>query len=461
MAGHSIHIALLATAMAIATPATAHDAPPIHYAITVGTQGTLDIQASTLIDDSGTLALTAPSPGADDVRIDRGRVDISAPGRWVVHATPGDVVTLAWRPRRSTHPDTIGYDTWQSVLVRPDAIVASGQAMFALPEDVEGRTATVQWTVPADWPVSTTLVQGAQSMRQVDLSGFMAGARLATETRDLGDATLRVSSIDASRDDASATADAIAAAVRRIVPMKRRHDLTVNLVGMSDAFAALSTSALPLGAMSYRTHGMSPGIERARLVLATVQPDDADSDAATAWYGQGFAAWRAMAMVRFSIEPSDAARMLDETTVRYGDSPFRRAPNARVAAEFGTSPDLRRMAAARGELFAWLVDARIREATAGAASLHDALAKMPDDPADPGEALVHAVAAVGGGDIAPIYRRYIVDGDLLQVPRDVFGACFNVGTVADWEGWQTQHVFAKAGCGVGAANPVADAHPSP
>jgi len=308
--------------------------------------------------------------------------------------------------------------------------------------------------------VSSTLVRGAQSMRQVRLSGFMAGAHVATETRELGNATLRVSSIDTSRDDTGATADAIAA-VTRIVPVKQRHDLTVNIVGMKDTRFSLSTTTLPSGAMSYHSRNMSPGIERARLVLAAVENDDAHIDAATAWYRQGFAAWRAMTMVRALIEPADVARMLDETTVRYGDSPFRRVSNARVVAEFDTSPDLRRMAAARGELFAWLVDARIREATSGAASLQDALARMPDDPADPGEALVHAVAAIGGGDIAPAYRRYIVDGELLQVPRDVFGACFNVGTVADWSGWQIQHVYAKVGCGVGAVNPVADAHLSP
>lgn len=461
MAGHSIRIALLATAMAIATPATAHDAPPIHYNITIGAQGEVDLKATTPIDDSGTLALTAPWPSADDIHIDRGRVDTSAPGRWIVHATPGDVVTLTWRPRRSTHPDTLGYDTWQSVLVRPDAVVAAGQAMFALPDDVGTRMATVQWNVPAEWHVSTTLVQGEQSLRQVKLSGFMAGAHVATTTRDLGGATLRVSSIDGSRDDATATADAIAAAVTRIVPVKRRRDVTVNIVGMKDTYFSLSTSTLPSGAMSYHSRNMSPGIERARLVLAAVENDDADIDAATAWYSQGFAAWRAMAMVQPLIAPADLARMLDETTVRYGDSPFRRVPNARVTAEFGTSPDLRRMAAARGELFAWLVDARIREATTGSVSLQDALGNMPDDPADPGEALVRAVAAVGGGDIAPLYRRYIVDGELLQVPRDAFGACFNVGTVADWSGWQIQHVFAKAGCGVGAVNPVAAARRSP
>ncbi|SEM80568.1 Predicted metalloprotease, contains C-terminal PDZ domain [Luteibacter sp. UNCMF331Sha3.1] len=446
MAGHSIRTILVAIAIAIAAPASARDAPPIHYDIAVHADGVVDVRASTTIDDTGSLALAAPWPGADDIRVDRGRVDTSAPGRWVVHAAPGDVVTLTWRPRRSTHPDTIGYDTWQSVLVRSDAVVAAGQSIFALPEDVEARKATVRWSVPTDWRVSTTLIQGTQSMRQVRLSGFMAGTRVVTETRELTGATLRVSSLDTSRGDTAATADAVAAAVTRIVPPKRRHDITVNLVGMNDAFAALSTSALPRGAMSYRTRSMSPGVERARLVLAAVQDDDPDIDAATAWYTQGFAAWRAMTMIRPLIEPADLARMLDETTVRYGDSPFRRVPNARVAAEFGTSPDLRRMAAARGELFASLLDARIREATSGTASLQDALARMPDDPDDPGAALMQAVTAVGGGDIGPVYRRYIVDGELLQLPRNAYGACFSVGTVADWSGWQTQHVFAKAGC---------------
>jgi hypothetical protein len=53
------------------------------------------------------------------------------------------------------------------------------------------------------------------------------------------------------------------------------------------------------------------------------------------------------------------------------------------------------------------------------------------------------VAGEGGGDIAPLYQRYIVDGDLLQLPADTLGPCFRIGTVAYDYGWQIQHVFAK------------------
>jgi len=111
---------------------------------------------------------------------------------------------------------------------------------------------------------------------------------------------------------------------------------------------------------------------------------------------------------------------------------------------------MRELPANRGLLFAAFLDAHIRAATGGRKTLLDALARM-GSPAHPGPALIDAVAALGAGDIAPLYRRYIVEGQLLQLPRDALGPCFTVGTVADWSGWQVQHVFAKRSCELSSA----------
>lgn len=276
-----------------------------------------------------------------------------------------------------------------------------------------------------------------------------AETRTATiAMRKSGESTIQVTTLAPEHFDVERIADELEATMNTLLAPPSRHNFALDVVERHVDDGGFSIDASPTRAVASIPTRRDDADWMPFVIEAAVMPLNESVDPATAWYTQGVTAFRALVLLREAgeISPPSLTYLLNRATTEYGNSPVRRASNQRVVAEYATIAQLRELPVLRGALFAMLLDARIRAATGGARSLEDALRTMPSDASDPGPALVDAVANAGGGDIAPLYQRYIVDGVLLQLPHDALGPCFTIGTVADWSGWQVQHVFAKPSC---------------
>jgi predicted metalloprotease with PDZ domain len=458
MAGTSTRTGFLITilALAIVPGARADDSGPIRYDIRFPMHGdridAVEVRATASAGVDGRIDFVAPWQGAAEVRAESGTLDTSAGGHWIVKAKPGDDIVLVWRTRPAQAWRRLDGSLWRSVLVRPDAVAAAGGALLALPDGARDRVAEVHWSAPPGWAVSTTFKQGMQTLGELGDGTFMMALHGAIATRTTNNNnTIRVMTLDPRRVDVERVANDIASVVNKATPPAMQHDFTLNIVDLDGDDQSLSINGRSTGAMVYLLPQVRYDTWAPFVIGAATMPAEDKVAPANAWYTQGFTAFHTLELTRDAglASPSTLAYLLNQATTQYGNSPLRRAPNRRVVEEYAAIRELRDLPPARGALFAMLLDDRIRKATGGVRSLEDALGRMPAQTDDPGPALIDAVAAVGAGDVTSLYRRYIVDGELLQLPRDALAPCFTIGTVADWGGWQTQHVFARAGCGSG------------
>lgn len=450
MAHRPIRFLALAAMLVVTTFARAGNTEIVRYDVAFRMHGAdladVEVRATARVDGSGVIDFIVPFWQVADVRALAGSLDTSTPGRWRLRGQPGSEIALAWRSQPAAPTRTLPWDAWKTLLVRPDAVAASTNVLFAAPEGPDSRPVDVHWSAPEGWRVSTSLAQGMQTAARLRGGTFLAARGARTSTRHIGAATVTITALDGARDVAH-IADALAHAVADVVPPPARHDYTFNIIDFDGQSPGRSMTTFPLGGTVYLTPGIPDDAWLPWLLAAATLPGQTTNHPATAWYTEGVAMYRTVRelFAKGYLPPVAFAQMIDQATTGYGNSPFRRAPQGQVEASFAASRDMRELAASRGFLFAALLDARIRNATGGKTTLIDALARI-DNPADPGPALIDAVAAAGAGDITPLYRRYIVEGQLLQLPRDALGPCFTVGTVADWSGWQVQHVFAKRSC---------------
>ena len=434
-----------------ATAVHASDAPPVAYVIGLDVKNNeveaITVQATVRTGDDGVVDFDPPKQSPSDVHAEGGHLDISAEGNWHVTGAPGTEIVLTWR---SPKPErlSVGESAWKAVVAQPGNVLAFDGVILAIPKGPPTRSVTVTTSLPSGWRGSSSMADSSSNVARLPNASFIASRNLYTVIRPItATRTLHVASIGVQAKDADAVATQLAAALRSIQDTTRvtgPKDTAINLLvsneGNAYGFSVAGASATVLLSRYDPAH---PWLSSLAGYLSL--DDDTPGNAANAWFTQGFTSYRvASALLASGIFDSKAfAKHVDQTLNAYGGSPLRRASNARVAEDYDRIREMHDLPEARGELFAWLIDARIREATQGRKRLFDALERVDSSSADPGHELIAAVAAEGGGDIAPLYRRYIVDGDLLQLPPDTLGPCFSIGTVVYDYGWQVQHVFAK------------------
>jgi hypothetical protein len=456
MAGISkrVWIFLIATS-AIAPLVQASEPPPVHYDIGLDvTQGDVEaitVRATVRTGDDGVVDFDPPSQAPAEVHAESGSLDTSTAGRWHVTSAPGAEVVLVWRSPRPERLLSVSLSAWQKVIAQPGTVFAFGGVLLAIPKGPVTRRATVTISLPPGWQGASGTGNGSSALEKLPYMSFVASRDLYTVTRPIGTTnTLHVASTGGQTQDVDKIATLLAATLRAVGPKDVTLTLLIFNEGDGTGYSTAGTAATMLLSRYDPSHPWLFG-----LVGDLGSSNDTPGDATNAWFTRGFTGYRiANALLASGVfDNTSFARHLDQTLNAYGGSPLRRASNANVADDYDRIREMHDLPAVRGELFAWLIDARIREATQGRKRLSDALQRVGDSNPDPGHALIAAVAAEGGGDITPLYQRYIVDGELLQLPPDTLGPCFAIGTVAYDYGWQVQHVFAKpAGRCVGAAS---------
>jgi len=115
----------------------------------------------------------------------------------------------------------------------------------------------------------------------------------------------------------------------------------------------------------------------------------------------------------------------------YWTSPVNTQPNSAITTGFWAERDYQRLPYLRGMMFAALVETRIREATDGTRDLDDVFQHMLNvqDGVNATDAFLPAVQAVAGIDLGDEFDHFIIQGNLVDIPVNAFGACGDVVTM--------------------------------
>ncbi|HVI55837.1 MAG TPA: hypothetical protein VM621_12410 [Luteibacter sp.] len=422
----------------------ATEPPPVHYEIGLdvsqGEAEAITVRATVRTGDDGIVDFDPPSQRPAEVHAEGGTLDTSTDKRWRVSGVPGAGVVLSWRSPKPTPLPTVSLSAWQSVVAQPGKVFAFDGVFLAIPKGAPTRRVTTTVSLPTGWHGASGAGNRSTTVEELPSLSFIAARDLYSVTRPIGGThTLHVAATGARTQDVDRIATVLATALGT-----QPKDVTLNLLivnaGEGSGYTTAGCAAALLLPRYEPSHPWLFG-----LVGYLIGADDAPGKASNAWFSRGVTGYRVAMAFRANgiFDNTSLARHIDQTLDAYGGSPLRRAPNARIAEDYDRIREMHDLPAARGELFAWLIDARLREATRGRKRLTDALKRVDSASPDPGPALIAAVAAEGGGDITALYQRYIVDGQLLQLPADTLGPDFSIGTVAYDYGWQIQHVFAK------------------
>lgn len=434
----------LAVALATSVPLHAEVPSPLRYtikpALVGGAMRAVDITLAMRAGDDGTIDLRIDGPVSAvqaNVAVDRGTA-----GHIKLKAAPHAAAILRYRiegngdltPERGPGP-----------FMTQDWLNTPCPSLLALPDAWSPREIDLEWVLPSGWRAFSTLPAGKLAeWSSVGNAGCLMGRHVVeTDTPISEGATLRLYTTDAT---------ATATMARNIARILRPLALAAGPAAVDfPVYTGVTATAGELFAAWSNGPFMSVVQERGGTGMALAAPLMANYRAmvhpsapepATAWYSTGMRAYLAMseAVGPTGIGREDLATYLDQVIVEYGNSPLRRASNAQLVADWARVPQAKDTAMQRGLLFAWLLDGPLRRATAGKVSMASVLRGMEPAAADPSSALIAAVKAAGGGDVTALVDKYIVRGELLQLPPDALGACMTVRTDADIYGWQVQHV---------------------
>lgn len=441
-------IAVLIAALTFAHGTHAETPAVLHYTITPvlldGTLRAVDVTLTTRAGEDGTLDLRIDGPA----HAARASVAMAAdtPGRLKLTSTPRSALTLSYRVDGNV--DFSAARTPGPFMGR-DWLHAPCPTLLALPTDGVPRVIDLHWQLPAGWKALTTLPANAPAGPDVVANaGCLMGRHIVeTDTPISGGATLRMFTTDAAAS--AGLARTVAATLRpfAVAAGTGAVDFPMYVASVDSAgegFSAWSNGPF----MSVVKQSGDPGEALAepltanyRALVRTASPATAP---ATAWFASGMQTFLALAPLatQRGVESRGVAAYLDQVLVDYGNSPLRRASQAELVAEWTRLPQAREVAPQRGLLFAWLLDARLRAVTDGKTGMADVLRHLDPASTDPAPALAAAVRASGGGDITPLIDKYIVRGELLQLPTGALGRCMKVRTDTGMYDWQVQRVEA-------------------
>ncbi|MGA7437455.1 MAG: hypothetical protein WBW32_04910 [Luteibacter sp.] len=425
------------------------EVPTLHYTVRPvldhGDLATVAVEMQTQAGPDGTLDVILPGkPG--DVTVEGGLTP-GKDGHLVLKAAPGALVTL--RYQRRVNDDLFG--AWEANPYMATAAWGQGpcRGLLAIPSDVVARRIDLRWQMPARWRAFSTLPtdRAATPVAQQNSACFLGRDVVEVNRRIGAKGLLRVFTTDPKA--AAPLADLVGKLLTTVAVDSGSDgiDYRMYLAPMAqpgDWASSWSNGSGFTAAVMQRDFVpafLAGPIVNEYAAMLTTGP----ASPASAWYTQGMRSWLIASdlLGTHALPRKEIAAYLDQMSAGYGNSPFRRADSAQIASDWERSPDVQSLAAARGAMFGWLLDDRIRKATAGNAGLADALRGIGAQPGDPAVALIAAVKATGGGDISPLYEKYIVHGELIQLPPDAMGPCMALETQTDPYGWQIQRVSAS------------------
>ena len=410
-------------------------------------------------------------------------------GGRIIHALPGAPLTVSYRIVSAYAADPTAADSRQaSPVVRPSWFFAVGEALFAVPEGRSASAARFTWAGPPRLGFASDLDhprarpgQLAKTVADINESVVIGGRDLRVTRVEAGGAPLHVATIGRYGFDIGAfetLAQRIVAAERGFWRERDHQPFLIAMVPVAPAPNRLSYGGT--GRTDAFALWMDPGVALPGLAwllaheyfhswnyrqLGTMAEGDAEP--LSYWMSEGFTDFyaRRLMLRAGQLTPQQFADSWNETLLAYAVSPWRDAPDARVAAVVWTDRQAEKLPYQRGAMLAAIWDRRLAVASRGRENLDAVLRDQRRRVAGIAQpplltALFPAVAHEHGLDVRADIARYIDRGATIVLPPDTFGRCAVVRTVTrpvfarGWDGAAT----AKAGNVVNGLDPASPAY---
>ena len=321
-----------------------------------------------------------------------------------------------------------------------------GEQALVLPEGRERVAATLDYEdIPAGWTITSSL-SGPASVADVADSLLIGGLDYRLMQRAVGATTLRLAYPAGLQDSAADLLDASARVLVAewqfwrappqpffigLVQMKYAADYGGR--GLHGGFTLYMGSKVPrdLWLHLIAHENLHTWISR-RIGGFPAQDDDLE-----AWLNEGFTeAYTARILLDSGLwTPAQFVADWNHALVRYGASPTRDAPNARILAERNRDQDIGWLPYDRGRILAALWDDKLRAVSHGRAGLEDVLrAQVAQAAANDAKGSVVSAdrllpvmaRQVAGMDLSDDIARHVDRGELPLLPADAFGPCVRV-----------------------------------
>jgi predicted metalloprotease with PDZ domain len=457
-----VFVSVLA-AMSVSSPAVA---AVVHYTLAPVFSGdsltSIAVEMRFTGDEDGETALALPNAWGGRTALYEGIRDLVVSGEGAT-LLPGDVPerrTIRHAPRAEL---TVRYRVIQSwagepvftggneyrPVIQPRYFHLIGEAVFAQPERPMETTVTFTWAgAPKGWMFASNL-EHASVDKPLRMGKLMESIIVGGDFRVTRNGPLRV----AIRGDWSFTDSAFIARLEPILSSHYRfwgetpQPYLVTVLPVRGPETVRSAGGTGRGDDAFAFFA-TPNVEETRLTrtlahehlhtwiprrLGSMPMKDEPSDY---WFSEGFTDFYTMRLLlRDSLWTLDQfADDVNEVLRSYATSSVRTAPNARIVSDFWKDPDVRQLPYQRGFLLAMMWDQRLRAATHGARDLDDIIRAMKATvsaaTARPPLAtvLLQEQLALAGLDVSADVTRYIVNGEAIAWPADLFGPDASVTT---------------------------------
>ncbi len=447
---------VLSSMLALAVVDAAHaQADVVHYRVKLALADqhlaalAVTLEIPTRVGETLTLdlpALVASDRAAAGLAVDGATLAPVAPAadKLTLHAT-ASTVTLHYRLASDGSDSAVADqdNPQRNPALRNTWFAVKGEQALVLPEGRERTPATLDYEdSPAGWTITTSL-SGPASVADVADSLLIGGLDYRLMQRAVGATTLRLAYPAGLQDSAADLLDASAQVLVAewqfwrappqpffigLVQMKWPADYGGR--GLHGGFTLYMGSKVPrdLWLHLIAHENLHTWISR-RIGGFPAQDDDLE-----AWLNEGFTeAYTARILLDSGLwTPAQFVADWNHALVRYGASPTRDAPNARILADRNRDPDIGFLPYDRGRILAAMWDHRMRAASHGRVGLEDVLrAQVQQAAANAAKGSVVSAdrllpvmaLQVTGVDLSADIARHVDRGELPLLAPDTFGPC--------------------------------------
>ncbi|WP_440958586.1 hypothetical protein ACFELO_00320 [Oceanicaulis sp. LC35] len=447
----------------IAAAALQAASPELNYTLTIQetAQGPdVHMHVDFLGDEDGETILVLPSFWGGEDELWTGITGLSASGEdavltpgdspesWTLNHAPGAAISLDYQiiQDRDGAPSAAADDSYRP-FVQPDFVHLIGNTIFILPDNSRmDERLSVTLEAPDGWALASDLQHGA-----LDVDALMASVIVAGDfrvmTQEIGGAPVRVAVRGALEIDDQTLMDNLAHVIEAnleywgatgepylvtVLPLEAEPDwISIGGTNLADSFAMFITTNAQIDTVKRilaHEHTHTWNVKRLGGPLGGEQEEPAGY-----WFSEGFTDYlTTRAGVRGgSFTAEQGVAQWNEFLRDYASSPVNTASNQAILEGFWSDPNIQRLPYLRGQVFAALADARILSETHGAQDLDDVIHAMLER-SDEGPApsrFIPLVREVTGVDLTALYDQYILQGEMIWLPEDAFGACGPVQTL--------------------------------
>jgi predicted metalloprotease with PDZ domain len=385
-------------------------------------------------------------------------------GRGVrIVASENDKRTFLYRPGatvavkylvRSDHAEnpTGGYPSGPVILSH--WLATLGEFIFIVPENAKTAPVSLQWKPgPTHWESLSNLdhpsAEEPLTVASLLESSIIAGPYLKVVERPIFGGILRMAAVGSWNVPIDRDADLVAkiASAQRAFWGDIRGPLTVTTLALAGSGPGYAGVGGYRGFAYYVSASTTPG-ELIRSIAHELihswipgrlgKMPDGNDEAALYWISEGFTEFYTQRTLlrsgMWSLE--DFIGDVNDTLAAYAANPNNRQPNDWTSARFWTDHAVQRIPYQRGELFAYLLDHQIRQASGNTIGLDQVIFRMRDRwmsaPIDHRPGVLENLKAsyhdlLGSDDqLDALIEVHITKGEFIRLPVDMFGQCATI-----------------------------------